>query len=311
MILKKSFDGIARDPCFLRPDASDGPRVLFLGDSYTEGSGRARECNYANVVERVLREQWNANARVVNAGVSGYGPVEALNLLRWQRALGCPIDAIVFNLVLENDFADNLPRTERRVVAGIISRFPRSWFLRTFHPLNMRTFRWAMILTFFARASTHEMLNAVTVDEGPCDLAPDSLRTVSPFLRATVERGLTNATRIAAVPNARDESVDAIREMKAIADDMRVPFVVVVFPDRILVDIELQRAMPIAIDGLAPAMAARSFVRDTFANDEVIDVTEHLLGPGVYRAADTHLSDLGNVVAGECVGRALAEAFGR
>ena len=311
VILKKSFDGIARDPCFLRPDASDGPRVLFLGDSYTEGSGRARECNYANVVERVLREQWNANARVVNAGVSGYGPVEALNLLRWQRALGCPIDAIVFNLVLENDFADNLPRTERRVVAGIISRFPRSWFLRTFHPLNMRTFRWAMILTFFARASTHEMLNAVTVDEGPCELAPDSLRTVSPFLRATVERGLTNATRIAAVPNARDESVDAIREMKAIADDMRVPFVVVVFPDRILVDIELQRAMPIAIDGLAPAMAARSFVRDTFANDEVIDVTEHLLGPGVYRAADTHLSDLGNVVAGECVGRALAEAFGR
>jgi hypothetical protein len=313
VILKKAFGGIARDPCFLRPDASDGPRVLFLGDSYTEGSGRARECNYPNVVERVLREKWNANARVVNAGVSGYGPVEALNLLRWQRALGCPIDAIVYNLVLENDFADNLPRTERRVVAGIISRFPRSWFLRTFHPLNMRTFRWAMILTFFARASTHEMLNAVTVDEGPCDLAPDSLRTVSPFLRATVERGLTNARRIAAVPHARDEALDAIREMKAIADELGVPFAVVVFPDRVLADHQLWNAISVSNDDLNLLISNVNNIGRGVGPVHVIDLFEELYGhgPGMYRAADTHLSDLGNVIAGEYVGTVLARALNK
>ena len=314
VILKKPFDGVARDPCFLRPDASDGPRVLFLGDSYTEGSGRARECNYANVVERVLREQWNANARVVNAGVSGYGPVEALNLLRWQRALGCPIDAIVFNLVLENDFADNLPRTERRVVAGIISRFPRSWFLRTFHPLNMRTFRWAMILTFFARASTHEMLNAVTVGEGPCDLTPDSLRSVSPFLRATVERGLDNARRIDAVPNARDEAIAAIRAMRDIAREMDVPFALVVFPDRALFDQQLWTTIPVTNDDLNLLLATYQRIGLDVGGGihtiRALDINEGLM-PGMYRDADTHLSDLGNVVAGEHVGTVLARALNK
>ncbi len=311
VILKKAFGGGARDECFVRPDSSDGPRVLFLGDSYTEGSGRARACNYADVVERVLRGQWNPDARVVNAGVSGYGPVEALNLLRWQRALGCPIDAVVYNLVLENDFADNLPRTERRVVAGIISRFPRSWFLRTFHPLNTRTFRWAMILTFFARASTKEMLNAVTVDQGPCDLTPDTLRVVSPFLRATVERGLANARRIDAVPHARDEAANAIHTMHAIANEMRVPFVLVVFPERAWVDAELQRALALDADDVAPMNAAHVFVRDAFAASPVVEMTDALTDRGSYRDADTHLSDLGNVRAGEYVGAALARAWQR
>lgn len=310
VILKKSFSGTPTDPCLLAPDANGGPRVLFLGDSYTEGSGRARECNYPNVVEAMLREQWNPKARVVNAGVSGYGPVEALNLLRWQRSRGCRIDAIVYNLVLENDCADNLPRTERRVVAGIISRFPSSWFLRTFHPLNMRTFRWAMILTFFARASTKDMLNAVTVDTGPCDLSTTPLTEASPFVRATVLRSLESARRIAATPGARSEAFGAIGEMRAIAAELGVPFVVVVFPDRILVDIELQQAMSIANDAIAPAAANRAAVRAEGWASLAIDAGTPLTGhSGMYRDADTHLSDLGNVVAGRYVGTALAAAW--
>ena len=310
VILKKDVAGRVFDPCLAPIDPAGGPRVLFLGDSYTEGSGRARECNYPNVVERVLRERWNANARVVNAGVSGYGPVEALNLLRWHRAKNCPIDAIVYNLVVENDFADNLPRTERRVVAGIISRFPRSWFLRTFHPLNMRTFRWAMILSFFARASTKEMLNAVTVEAGPCGLTPQPLERISPFLRAMVERSLESERRLGTAPKSRDEVTAAINGMREVAKEIGVPFVLVVFPDRALVDAELQRAMPIEPARLEPANAARAFAV-TLPVGLVIDMSEALTGMGYYRTADTHLSDLGNVVAGRAVGDALATHFGR
>lgn len=307
VILKKNFSGAPTDPCLLVPEANGGPRVLFLGDSYTEGSGRARECNYPNVVESMLREQWNPQARVVNAGVSGYGPVEALNLLRWYRARGCRIDAVVYNLVLENDCADNLPRTERRVVAGIISRFPSSWFLRTFHPLNMRTFRWAMILTFFARASTQDMLNAVTVDDGPCDLSTAPLTEAPPFVRATVLRNLEGARRIAATPGARREAFGAIDAMRDIAAELGVPFMVVVFPDRILVDVELQQAMSISNDALAPAAANRAAVKDEGWASSTIDVGGQLTGhSGMYRNADTHLSDLGNVVAGRYVGEVLA-----
>jgi hypothetical protein len=58
----------------------DHRRILFLGDSYTEGSGRSRACNYPSVVENVLRDQLG-DVEVMNAGVSGYGPADALNLL--------------------------------------------------------------------------------------------------------------------------------------------------------------------------------------------------------------------------------------
>ena len=52
---------------------------------------------------------------------------------------------------LEASFTDNLPGTERRVVSGINFRFPISRFLRVFHPLNSRTFRY---LLFVARSSS-------------------------------------------------------------------------------------------------------------------------------------------------------------
>ncbi len=304
VILKKSFGGAPRHSCFEPPDPDDRLRLLFLGDSYTEGSGRARECNYPSVVEARLRERWHPNARVVNAGVSGYGPVEALDLLKWLRARGCAFDAVVYNLVLENDFADNLPRTERRVVAGIISRFPSSWFLRTFHPLNMRTFRWAMILTFFARASTQEMLNAVTVDEGPCDFAADSLATVSPFLRELINRGLANTSRVTAIPGARQPALDAMREMQAVAGEAGVPFFVVVFPDRILVDAELAGAM-----GVSTSVVARSRQESlrALAPFHPIDLTDALVVDGLYREMDTHLSDRGNVLAGRYVSERLMD----
>jgi hypothetical protein len=308
VILKKNDTGRGLERCLA--DSSSTPsasRVLFLGDSYTEGSGSAPECNYPNVVERVLREKWRPDAHVVNAGVSGYGPVEALSLLRWYRDQHCPVDAVVCNLTLQNDFADNPPRTERRVVAGIIFRFPRSWFLRTFHPLNTRTFRWALVLVFFGQASTHEMLNAVSVAGGPCDLSARPLTKVSPFLRVTVERDYDNARRVVACGGGYREATDAIAGMRSIAAQMKVPFFLVVFPDRILADTELQTLL--GHPDLAASAKARAFATGLPA-DGVFDVYGVLAGlSGMYRPVDTHLSDLGNVVAGEYVGNALAGAL--
>jgi len=307
VILKKDFGGHHSFlPCLADPAATDtGPRVLLLGDSYTEGSGSSPDCNYPDVVEKVLREKWRPDAHVVRAGVSGYGPVEALSLLRWYQSQACPVRAVVYNLTLQNDFADNLPRTERRVVAGIIFRFPKSWFLRTFHPLNTRVFRWALVLTYFGKASTHDMLQAVSVAGGPCDLTPKPLTVVSPFLHATVGRDYANARRVAACHAGFDAGVNAMREMRAIAGQMHVPFFVVVFPDRLLADKELQTllAQPdLHASGLAHSLAAQ------LEANRVIDVYGALVArSGMYRQVDTHLSDLGNVVAGEFVGNALVE----
>lgn len=308
VILKKSYMGRGLERCLA--DSSSAPpvsRVLFLGDSYTEGSGSSPECNYPDVVERVLREKWRPDAHVVHAGVSGYGPVEALSLLRWYRGQGCPMKAIVYNLTLQNDFADNPPRTERRVVAGIIFRFPRSWFLRTFHPLNTRTFRWALVLVFFGQASTHEMLNAVSVAGGPCDLIARPLTKVSPFLRVTVERDYENARRVVACSDGYREATNAIAGMRSIAAQMKVPFLLVVFPDRVLADTQLRELMGMQAPDASSQLHAYATQLEA---DRVIDVYDQLAArTGMYRPVDTHLSDLGNVVAGEYVGNALAEAL--
>ena len=311
VILKKDF-GQHRTPlpCFVDADSTDnGPRILFLGDSYTEGSGSSPQCNYPDVVQRVLREKWLSGARVVNAGVSGYGPVEALSLLRWYREHFCPAQAIVYNLTLQNDFADNLPETDRRVAAGIIFRFPQNLFVRAFHPLNTRTFRWALVITYFGKASTHDMLGAVSVAGGPCDMHPQPLTQVSPFLRDTVERDYDNVRRVIASTVGYSETTNAIAGMRAIAAEMDVPFIVVVFPDRVLVDTELQALMDIQ----APDASSQLHAYATqLQADRVLDMYGQLAGrSGMYRLVDTHLSDLGNVVAGEFVGNALVEELAK
>ena len=319
VILKKDFGAHhSFPPCFMDPAVKDaGPRILFLGDSYTEGSGSSPDCNYPDVVEKVLREEWRPDAHVVRAGVSGYGPVEALSLLRWYQKNGCPVQAVVYNMTLQNDFSDNLPRTVRRVVAGIIFRFPSNCFIRTFHPLNTRAFRWALVLTYFGKASTHDMLQAVSVAGGRCDLTPKPLTVVSPFLRATVERDLESARRSMAIspwppkgsvsidslPGSKDQR-HAIHEMQKITVDMGARFYVVLFPDRILVDRELQSLMPQT--SLEPA-EWKWYVIQHVAYSHEKDLRDALSGrSGLYRTVDTHLSDLGNVVAGEAVGEWLA-----
>lgn len=129
VILKKPHDGSPFGFRTKHPDerAPSRPRVLFLGDSYTEGSGRSITCNYPNVVEDVLREGLGG-VEVMNAGVAGYGPLDALNLLKLLREDGFRFEALVYNVFAENDFTDNLPGTERRVVGGIIFRFPNNAF---------------------------------------------------------------------------------------------------------------------------------------------------------------------------------------
>jgi hypothetical protein len=257
------------------------------------------------VVEKVLRGAFGRDVEVMNAGVSGYGPAEALTLLEALRHMGYTFDAVVYNLFIENDFTDNLPGTERRVVAGISFRFPESWFLRTFHPFNTRVVRWSL----FARALLK--LRRATdefgpVSEGPCDLTPRPVIGVSAFLARMVENGLVGVARAASSSRAMEETVARILAMKQEADDLGVPFAVVIFPDRILADPELARELELDPDRLEPSRILRAYLFEHLPGVTIWDTTESLRGHiGMYRLNDTHLSDAGNVVVGEWVGGRL------
>ena len=106
------------------PKRAERLRILFLGDSYTEGSGGAPGCNYPEVAAQRLSERIGAPVEAVNAGVGGYGPVDARNLLEHLVAEGYGFDAVVYSIFLENDFTDNLPGTEAAWSPGSTSASP-------------------------------------------------------------------------------------------------------------------------------------------------------------------------------------------
>jgi hypothetical protein len=284
---------------------SEEPRILFLGDSYTEGSGAGPACNYPEVAAEVVAGELGRPVEVFNAGVAGYGPVDAARLLSHLDADGWRFDAIVYGVFLENDFTDDLPRTERRVVAGINYRFPASPFLRRFHPLNWRTARYGLFLARSASLAAAAPA-AVFRPEGSCELAPGPHGPPGAVLSELVLR------REAANhgPEARADSdvfLAAVTEMQAIAGRRGVPFALVVFPDRLRVDPVL--AGQLGLDPRRPGTDPDRQLRVVRAVAAPRIEVEEALREGAenYREGDTHLSDLGNLRAGRFVGERLAE----
>lgn len=284
---------------------SDRYRVLFLGDSFTEGSGRRPGCNYPTVVESGLAARANRPVEVMNAGVSGYGPDQARILLGELFARGYTADAVVYNFLVENDFTDNPPGTVRRVVAGMGFRFPRSWFLRTFHPVNTRTFRTAMFLRSFIRIR-YQLDDLSAISDEPCDLTPRRLDALPPSVENILLRTLDGVERAAASPRLQRGALESIRAIQREVEGAGIPFAVVVFPHRAAVDPDARRLLGADPAQLAAADSLCARVIGSLDGVPVVDTSPALAGrPGMYRRVDTHLSDLGNLVVGEWVARRL------
>lgn len=75
-------------------------RIMFLGDSFTEGSQVNEEELFTTILERA-----NPNWEVINAGVGGYGTVQEY-LYLMNEGLHFNSDLVVL-MVYENDFSDN------------------------------------------------------------------------------------------------------------------------------------------------------------------------------------------------------------
>src|SRR5690349_2714451 len=59
-------------------------KVLFLGDSLTEGLGVAKTANFPALVEAELKKEGFSDVVAVNAGVSGSTTASAVSRLRWH-----------------------------------------------------------------------------------------------------------------------------------------------------------------------------------------------------------------------------------
>lgn len=94
-----------RDEEFLATKQKDEYRILFLGDSFTEGSGVNLNQTFVKEVEKKLKGSTERNIRAVNAGVSAYSPLLEWLYLR-DRGINLNPDLVVVNLFM-NDFNDD------------------------------------------------------------------------------------------------------------------------------------------------------------------------------------------------------------
>ena len=71
--------------CALTIGASgEGPVILCLGNSLTEGYGVSPEQSYPSLLEERLHRSGYPGARVINAGISGSTSASAVSRLQWQ-----------------------------------------------------------------------------------------------------------------------------------------------------------------------------------------------------------------------------------
>jgi acyl-CoA thioesterase-1 len=61
-----------------------GTRVLFLGDSLTEGYGVAKSASYPALIDAELKKTGRTDVTIVNAGISGSTTASGVSRLRWQ-----------------------------------------------------------------------------------------------------------------------------------------------------------------------------------------------------------------------------------
>lgn len=280
-------------------------RLLFLGDSYVEGSGSELKCNFPQVAGDALSVLVGAPVDVLSAGVAGYGPVEAANLLDFLIEKGIRIDVVVYALFVENDFTDDLPGTIRRVSAGMPFRVPQSVFQQLFDPLHSPLSHWVLFLgkTRFAGDAGWQQTKR---DERACGSDAVSIEQrehLPPELIALARRRFE--TNYGASQRTADTVVlAAIEKMRAAAASIAAPFVTVTFPDRIAVDPALRSAV-VQENDFDDGRLTRALHQGW--SGALYDVSPALAeGAAMYRWNDTHLSDAGNLAAGRAVGTALA-----
>lgn len=90
-----------RSPAVEIPKPAGARRVLVLGDSVAWGAGVREEETFSRQLEAMLRGELACPVDVVNAGVSGYGSIEELDVLQHEGIAFEPDVLIVYHV--END----------------------------------------------------------------------------------------------------------------------------------------------------------------------------------------------------------------
>jgi hypothetical protein len=82
-IMKTNSLGLASPEISIERPTIDTLRVMVVGDAFSMPEGMEYEYSYPALLEKQLAESWKPRkVQVINAGVTGYGPVEEYTQLR-------------------------------------------------------------------------------------------------------------------------------------------------------------------------------------------------------------------------------------
>jgi lysophospholipase L1-like esterase len=210
-----------RSPEVAVPKPAGVRRVLVLGDSVAWGAGVREEETFARQLEVALRKELDCEVEIVNAGISGYGSLEQLDLLRNDGLALEPDVVLVYHV--ENDNLSSV-RTRSALATFVKDQTVYRSNLIGATLLAWRTARWRLTAMQAGgdRAAYREQVRTWERRPGTAE-SLDALRAIAEEARAAGARVLIASNPVA----PSDPSVDAGRNalLREVAEESQATFV--------------------------------------------------------------------------------------
>lgn len=266
-------------------------RIIGIGDSFAYGIV-PYQYNYLTLLEEKLNQS-GRKTEVINMGIPGLGPRDYLSILV-NEGLQLKPDKIVLSFYIGNDFLDNSMTSH----------------LRT----EEKSYVIALIKSLIKIQSHYQgtFTNVVPKYE-------DNQRTIddAKYLQNTVSK--SNMF----VKNPQDnmfkgfveDAVKDLIEIKKIADSQNIPLTIVIIPDEVQVNAQLQQQVKAAFDPNDPNLLDFELPNRMLteklrqANIDYLDLLPNFVAAAqttnLYKPNDTHWNIAGNRLAAELINQHL------
>ena len=280
-----------KDLEFTQEKPAETYRILGIGDSFTYGVV-PYQYNYLTLLEEKLNKS-GKKTEVINMGIPGLGPRDYLSILV-NEGLQLKPDKIVLSFYIGNDFLDNsmtthLRKEEKSYVIALIK--------------SLITIQSHYQGTFTNTVPKYED-NQPTIDNAK-------------YLQNTVSK--SNMF----VKNPQDnmfkgfveDAVKDLIEIKKIADSQNIPLTIVIIPDEVQVNTQLQQQVKAAFDPNDPNLLDFELPNRMLterlrqANIDYLDLLPSFVAASkitrLYKPNDTHWNIAGNSLAAELISQHL------
>lgn len=270
-------------------------RMIGIGDSFSFGIV-PYQYNYLTLFEEKLSQE-NPKVELINMGIPGMGPRDYLSLLV-NEGLEVQPDMVLLSFYIGNDFMDNqFKAQERQRERSYVISFVRSLIkLQTqyeglvFNPNNS--------LTYVDDAPTH-------TDEYYLN---DTKNKSNMFVKNPADDIFEGYVK---------DAVSDILKIKEICDYRNIELVVVIIPDEVQVDQNLQAKIVEMFDSDDPDKLdfrlPNRMLKETFIKNEIkyIDLMDEFIAASgktrLYKPNDTHWNIAGNQLAAEVLFKKISE----